>query len=199
MKFEKAYFLKSCRKPKDFPSYPHPEFAFFGRSNVGKSSLINMILGQKNLVKTGSRPGVTQMINFFVVEDSMSFVDLPGYGYAKVPLEIKKGFLPMIKDYVDNRDNLKLALLLVDIRRVPDDFELEILGHLTGKKIPVAVILTKCDKLSGNQKSASLKKISAALGIDSENFFITSVKSGAGKRELRKLILDYAREARENS
>jgi GTP-binding protein len=197
MKFEKAYFLKSCRKPKDFPSYPHPEFAFFGRSNVGKSSLINMILGQKSLVKTGSRPGVTQMINFFVVDDSMSFVDLPGYGYAKVPLEIRKGFLPMIQDYVGQRENLKLAFLLVDIRRVPDDFELEILENLTGKKIPVAVILTKCDKLSGNQKRNSVKKISEALGLDAGDFFITSVKNGTGKRELRKLILDYAREARD--
>ena len=116
-------FVKSCASASQFPRYQHPEIAFFGRSNVGKSSLINMLMKKKNLVKTGSKPGVTKTVNFFLLNDSISIADLPGFGYAKVPLEIKKAFLPLIKRYIDSRDNLKLAFLLIDIRRTPDRFE----------------------------------------------------------------------------
>jgi GTP-binding protein len=98
MKIKKEYYLTSCVKSSQFPSFTHPEFAFFGRSNVGKSSLLNMLLGQKGLVKTGARPGVTQTINFFIVNDNRSFADLPGIGYAKLPMNIKKKFMPMIKN-----------------------------------------------------------------------------------------------------
>ncbi|MCL2155419.1 MAG: ribosome biogenesis GTP-binding protein YihA/YsxC [Leptospirales bacterium] len=191
MKIKSVSFLKSCTNSSQFPNFDYPEFAFFGRSNVGKSSLLNMILGQKNLVKTGSRPGVTKMINFFIVNDNRSFADMPGFGYAKLPLEIKKKFLPMIKEYIAKRENLKLAFLLIDIRRVPGDYEKDIISLLTNNKISVVITLTKCDKLSNNQRSKSIANIQKALGIDRESIFLTSAETGEGKKELLGVIEEF--------
>ena len=192
MKIKNASFLKSCTNSSGFPEFDYPEFAFFGRSNVGKSSLLNMLLGQKNLVKTGSRPGVTKMINFFIANDNLSFADMPGIGYAKLPMEIKKKFLPMIKEYIDKRDNLKLAFLLIDIRRVPGDYEKEIISLLTNNKVSVVITLTKCDKLSNNQRSKSIAAIQKALGIDKDSIFLTSAETGEGKKELLGLIGEFS-------
>jgi GTP-binding protein len=190
---KQAYFLKSCTSSKQFPSYPYPEFAFFGRSNAGKSSLLNMLLGVKGLVKTGSRPGVTQTINFFVVNDNLSFVDLPGLGYAKLPSQIKKKFIPMIYDYIESRENLKIAFLLIDCRRTPGDFEHELIERLSEKKINIAIILTKCDKLSGNELSKSIKRITEELSIDKDSIFPTSAKTGKGKKELISIIDEFSK------
>jgi len=191
MKFKNITFVKSSKKSSTFPAYTYPEFAFFGRSNVGKSSLINMVLGKKNLVKTGSRPGVTQMVNFFSADDKISFADLPGYGFAKVPRDIRKQFYPLIQEYIAERSNLKLAFLLVDIRRKPGEEELKILELLTAHKIPVAVTITKCDKASGNLRSKNLKIISRELGVDRQDLFITSSSSGEGKKDILRLIGDF--------
>jgi GTP-binding protein len=194
MKFNNIYFLKSCFKSKNFPNYTYPEFAFLGRSNVGKSSLINMILHRKNLVKTGAKPGVTQAINFFVIDDKKSIVDLPGFGYAKAPKKVRESFMPMIKEYIEIRVNLKVAFLLIDIRRVPDDFELNMMEHLTNNKIPFAITLTKCDKLSKNQRVKNKNKIIKVLGIDEDSLFFSSSKSGEGKKEILKLISEYSQQ-----
>lgn len=185
-------FVKSCSSASQFPRYRYPEFAFFGRSNVGKSSLINMLMKKKNLVKTGSKPGVTKTVNFFLLNDSISIADLPGFGYAKVPLEIKKAFLPLIRKYIDNRDNLRLAFLLIDIRRIPDRFELEILSHLSKRRVPAAITLTKCDKLSRNQREQRIRLISRELEISRDALFMTSAKSGDGRKEMLRLIEEYA-------
>ncbi len=185
-------FVKSCASASQFPRYQHPEIAFFGRSNVGKSSLINMLMKKKNLVKTGSKPGVTRTVNFFLLNDSISIADLPGFGYAKLPLEIKKAFLPLIRKYIERRDNLKLAFLLIDIRRTPDRFELEILSHLAKRKVPSAITLTKCDKLSRNQREQRMRLIGRELGISRDALFPTSAKSGDGRREMLRLIEEYA-------
>lgn len=187
-----ASFLKSCTKSSQYPSYNFPEFAFFGRSNVGKSSLLNMLLGKKGLVKTGSRPGVTKTINFFIVNEHMSFTDLPGFGYARLPMAIKKKLLPMIKDYISKRENLVLAFLLIDIRRLPGEYEADILELLTGNGIPVAVILTKCDKVSRNHRVKNISGIQKALEIDRDSFFQTSAESGEGRKELLKLINEFS-------
>ena len=151
MRIKNTIFIKSTTKISQFPTYTYPEIAFMGRSNTGKSSLINMICGRKNLVKTGSKPGVTKMINFFTADERMSIADLPGYGYAKLPGHLKKTFIPMINSYIQNRENLKLAFLLIDIRRIPDHHEIEIIASLTNNKTPVAIALTKSDKLSKNK------------------------------------------------
>lgn len=194
MKIKSAYFLKGCVSAKHFPSYPFPEFAFLGRSNVGKSSLLNMILGQKDLVKTGARPGVTQEINFFIVNDNSSFVDLPGFGYAKVPADIRKKFMPLIKSYLEGRDNLKVAFLLIDIRRTPGDFEEDMLEFLEKNRIPVVITLTKSDKLSGNQRKKRIQEIIEALDIDRDSIFLTSCKTGEGKREILSVVSDFIRQ-----
>ncbi len=199
MKIKKVYFLKSCVKPSQFPDFTYPEFAFMGRSNVGKSSLLNMILSKKDLVKTGARPGVTKMVNFFIVNDNRSFVDLPGFGYAKLPADMRKKFLPMIKDYVNARENLKIVFLLVDIRRVPGDFEKDIIEFLSQKEVPVAICLTKCDKLSKNQRPKNVKDIINALGIERDSIFITSASSGEGKKELLNLIEEFSAETKAES
>ncbi len=191
MKFKNTYFVKSCKKSSTFPDYNYPEFAFFGRSNVGKSSLINMILGKKNLVKTGSRPGVTQMVNFFVADERISFADLPGYGFAKVPKEIQKQFFPLIREYVTERPNLRLAFLLVDIRRKPGEEEIRILELLTKQEVAVAITATKCDKVSGNLRAKNLKIISETLGISKQDIFTSSSSKGEGKKELLKLITEF--------
>jgi GTP-binding protein len=185
-------FVKSCASASQFPRYQHPEIAFLGRSNVGKSSLINMLMKKKNLVKTGSKPGVTKTVNFFLLNDSISIADLPGFGYAKVPLEIKKAFLPLIRKYIDSRENLKLAFLLIDIRRTPDRFEMELLSHLAKRRVPAAITLTKCDKLSRNQREQRIRLIAGELGISSDALFLTSAKSGDGRREMLRLIEEYA-------
>ncbi len=192
MNIKKAYYLTSCVKSSQYPSFSHPEFAFFGRSNVGKSSLLNMLLGQKGLVKTGARPGVTQTINFFIVNDNRSFADLPGIGYAKLPISLKKKFMPMIKEYINSRENLKLAFVLVDARRTPGDYEHDLISLLIDKKIPVAITLTKCDKLSKNELAKSINEISNTLEIGKESIFITSAKTNTGRKELLSLIDDFS-------
>lgn len=192
MNIKSVSFLKSCTSLSQFPGYDYPEFAFFGRSNVGKSSLLNMVLGQKGLVKTGSRPGVTQTINFFIVNDNRSFVDLPGYGYAKLPLEIKKKLMPMIKEYIEKRENLRLGFLLIDIRRVPGDYEKDLIELLAKNKIPVAITLTKCDKLSKNQRQKNISEIQKSLEIDRDSIFLTSSETNEGKKEILQLIDEFS-------
>lgn len=188
MKVKKSFFLKSCNSVEDFPAYSYPEFAFMGRSNVGKSSLINMIAGRKDLVRVGSKPGVTKSINFFILNDNTSIADLPGFGYSKLPKELKKTFLPLIRNYINSRDNLRLAFLLIDIRRRPDAFEREIITFLSSRNIPVAIIATKCDKLSKNQKMLSGKEIAAALLIKTDAIFFSSAKTREGREEILELI-----------
>lgn len=188
MKITDAVFVKSAVKPKDFPGEKLPEFAFFGRSNVGKSSLINMLVGKKGLVKTGGTPGVTQTINFFRINNSWYFVDLPGFGFAKAPKEVKDTFFPMITNYLISGRDLRIAFLLVDCRRTPGDFEEEIITALSEHGIPTALVATKCDKLSKSKLAVQLGEIAQALDIAREDIFSTSAKSGMGKKELLGLV-----------
>ena len=122
MIIKKVEFIKSAVKPSQYPEYEYPEIAFAGRSNVGKSSLINTLINRKEMVKTSSKPGCTRLINFFLVNETLSFVDLPGYGYAKVSKKIRAQWQPMVNQYLSLRKNLRGLILLVDIRR---DFEKE--------------------------------------------------------------------------
>ncbi len=192
MKIRDVDFIKSAFKEADFPVTTLPEFAFMGRSNVGKSSLINMVVGRRGLVKTGGSPGVTRSINFFHINNSVLLADLPGYGYAKLPAAVHKTFLPLIKKYVSGRENLKLVFLLIDIRRTPGDFEREMITLLAERNIPTAIVATKCDKLSNNQRPVSLRTIADALGIERNAVFLSSTKSGEGKRDILRLIGEYS-------
>lgn len=192
LKFNKIYYLTSAIKPEDFPKYSYPEFAFIGRSNVGKSSLINFITGQKGLVKVGATPGVTRTINFFVANENLSLVDLPGYGYAKVPEKQRVSFMPLFKRYVENRDNLKLIFFLLDIRRKPGDEEKELITWLAEHNIPTAIVATKCDKLNNKEKKEQTKFICTELNIEEDHVFYTSVLKKTGKKELHSIIQDYS-------
>ncbi len=192
MKIKTIKFLKSAAGKAGFPDYDFPEFAFFGRSNTGKSSLINMITGRKSLVKTGAKPGVTKLVNFFLINDSISLADMPGFGYAKVPKNVRNKFLPLIRDYIKNRDNLKLTFLLVDIRRTPGDMEKDIIIQLTDSNKPIAIIATKCDKLSKTQRVNNAQKIARELMIDTKSIFFTSSKTGEGKEDIRNLIMEFS-------
>jgi len=141
-------FVKSAVKPSQYPEYDFPEIAFAGRSNVGKSSLINTLIQRKNMVKTSSKPGCTQLINFFLINESLSFVDLPGYGYAKVSKKLRAQWQPMVELYLSNRQNLLGLILLIDIRRDPKQEEFDLIDWLSKHELPHLVVLTKSDKLA---------------------------------------------------
>ncbi len=189
MKITSAEFVKSAVWPNQFPLATMPEIAFVGRSNVGKSSLINALVGRKSLAKTSNTPGRTQLINFFTVNNRLFFVDLPGYGFAKVPQSVKKDWGDMIETYLRERRNLALVVFILDVRRDPSADDLSLRDWLDHYRIPCAAILTKSDKLS-NQKALGRKKlIEKAMGKGaSGNTILFSAKTRKGAEELWQLI-----------
>jgi len=181
MKITSAEFVTSATKPSQYPPEGLPEIAFAGRSNVGKSSLINVLVNRKRLVKTSSTPGRTQLINFFTVNGIISFVDLPGFGYAKVPDSIKKTWGPMIETYLSTRKTLKGVVLIMDIRRIPGMQELNFIEWLHYFNIPSILILTKSDKLSKMKQQNQHLAIAKALSVNKEELTLFSAKSRMGK------------------
>ncbi|MBV8141435.1 MAG: YihA family ribosome biogenesis GTP-binding protein [Verrucomicrobia bacterium] len=179
MKISSARFVKSATRPAEFPRDKRPEIAFCGRSNIGKSSLLNTLTEAHGLARTSSSPGRTQTINFFLIDDRMYFVDLPGYGYAKVPKAVKKDWGTMIEDYLRNRDQLKLALMLVDSRMPPTDSDTTMKKWLDHYRIPNAVVLTKTDKISRNQLSQALR--TSAQTLNTKEIIPFSAVTGSGK------------------
>ena len=181
MDVHQAVFIKSAVKPKDFPPPELPEVAFVGRSNVGKSSLINVLAGRKALVRTSSTPGRTQLINFFDINGILTLVDLPGYGYAKAPPDVRKQWGPMIETYLAKRENLKTVVLILDIRRIPSGGDLDMLGWLERYNIPPIIVLTKCDKLSKTERAKQTLLISAAIKRDKSMLLPFSALSKDGR------------------
>ena len=190
MDVHQAVFIKSAVKPKDFPPAELPEVAFVGRSNVGKSSLINVLAGRKALVRTSSTPGRTQLINFFDINGILTLVDLPGYGYAKAPPDIRKQWGPMIETYLARRENLRAVVLILDIRRVPSDGDLDMLGWLERYNIPPIIVLTKCDKLSKTERARQTALIAAVIKRDKSMLFPFSALSKEGRDGIWEEILD---------
>jgi len=186
-----ATFIKSAVKPEDYPPALFPEFAFAGRSNVGKSSLINTLVNRKNLVKTSSTPGRTQLINFFEVNNAFGFVDLPGYGYARVPALVQKKWGPMIETYIQTRETLKAVVLIMDIRRLPRQEEFDLLAWLDHIHKPCILVLTKSDKLSKIKQTQQRLGISQALGVDKETLTMFSAKTRKGREDIWNKILDF--------
>jgi GTP-binding protein len=176
-----ADFVKSAAKPKDYPPPGLPEVAFVGRSNVGKSSLINVLSGRKGLVRTSSTPGRTQLINFFNINSILTLVDLPGYGYAKAPPALRKQWGPMIEAYLASRESLKAVVLILDIRRVPSDGDLQMLRWLELYSIPPIFVLTKCDKLSKNEQAKQKSIIASAIKRDKGMMLPFSALSREGR------------------
>lgn len=189
MKITSAEFVKSAVWPNQYPPATMPEIAFVGRSNVGKSSLINALVGRKSLAKTSNTPGRTQLINFFTVNSSLFFVDLPGYGFAKVPRSVRKDWGDMIETYLRERRNLALVVFILDVRRDPSADDLSLRDWLDHYRIPYAAILTKADKLSNQQALGRKKLIEKAMGKGaSGNTILFSAKTRKGSEELWQFI-----------
>lgn len=191
MNIHQTTFIKSAVKPADYPPVDLPEIAFAGRSNVGKSSLINVLVERKGLVRTSSTPGRTQLINFFQMTAtpfSLNLVDLPGYGYAKVPLDVKKQWGPMMERYLSGRESLRGVVLILDIRRIPSDEDLQMLEWLRSYRRRPIVVLTKCDKLTKNQRARQIALISQRTGIGKEGLTLFSALSKEGRENVWQAI-----------
>lgn len=189
MEIKKADYLQGAVDYNSMPPDGMPEFLFCGRSNVGKSSFINGLLNRKNLARTSSTPGKTQIINFFIINDSFYFVDVPGYGYAKVSKEKRKAFGPMIEEYLNKRASLKMVFLLVDFRHKPSEDDVLMYEYLKYKQKSVTIIATKADKVKNKDRATSIKTIKETLNLDSnDNFIITSSEKKIGLNETLNLI-----------
>ena len=177
-------FVKSATRPGNYPEPGCPEIAFAGRSNVGKSSLLNVLINRKNLVRTSSTPGRTQLINFFDLNGELLLVDLPGYGFARVPMAVKKQWGPMIRTYLQTRETLCAVVMLFDIRRVPRDEDLQLLDWLEEFNIPTIPVITKVDKVSRNRRKKQIQPILEATGLTEEAFTLFSALSRQGRDEI---------------
>jgi GTP-binding protein len=187
MKIVKAEFLISSAKLSQVPEVKCPEYAFIGRSNVGKSSLINMLVNNKNLAKTSSRPGKTQLINHFTINDSWYLVDLPGYGYAKTSKKVKAQFQELIDDYLLHRQELTNLFVLIDSRLEPQKIDLEFMEWMGEEGIPFSIVFTKIDKLKDNELNKNLKVYRKKMLETWEEmpvFFTTSSEKSIGREEL---------------
>ena len=190
---KEARFVVSNTDYQKCPRPDKPEFAFIGRSNVGKSSLINMLTGRKNLAKISGKPGKTQLINHFLIEQSWYLVDLPGYGYAKTSKAKRSQWSRMIEEYLLNRPNLQVVFVLIDSRLPPQSIDLEFINRLGEQGIPLALVFTKADKQSVNKTQAAVAKFKKTLLRDwaeIPTWFITSAENGTGKEELTAYIDD---------
>ncbi len=182
--------MASAVAAKQYPNSQLPEIAFAGRSNVGKSSLINTLLNRKKLVKTSNTPGKTQTINFFNVNDHLIFADLPGYGFARVPEEIKKSWRLMIERYLLNRQTLKSVVFIIDIRRNPTEWDLKMKSWLEENGIDYILVATKTDKVTKKERKDKLNKISEAFLQDKDIVLIPfSSKNKEGRKKLWNEIL----------
>ncbi|MCX7571336.1 ribosome biogenesis GTP-binding protein YihA/YsxC [Tumebacillus sp. DT12] len=187
-----AKFIISAVKPHQYPEGDLPEIALAGRSNVGKSSLINRLLGRRNLARTSGTPGKTQQLNYYLINEDLYFVDLPGYGFARVPKDVKAQWGKMIGGYLDNRENLKLSLQLIDIRHAPSKEDVEMYQYFAHYNRPHAIIATKADKIARGQYQKHLKVIRETLQVlPNTPMIITSADSGLGRQEVWNLIAKY--------
>ena len=191
MQIKSAEFVVSNSDVSKCPKELLPEYAFIGRSNVGKSSLINMLTSRKSLAKTSGRPGKTQLINHFIINKNWYLVDLPGYGYAKVSKSSKKVFQKFITAYFNQREQLISAFVLVDIRHEPQPVDLEFMQYLGENSIPFSIIFTKADKLRPkaiDNHIEAYKNIMLETWEEIPNYFITSSSKDIGKKELLEYI-----------
>lgn len=189
MKIISAEFTKSAVKAADYPAEGLPEVALAGRSNVGKSSLLNKLVNRKGLARTSKTPGCTRVINFFLVNGLFRLVDLPGYGYARVSAEEKEGWRRMVENYLENRESLRGVVLLVDSRHPPTDQDNQMYCWLKFYGIPTVVVAAKADKLSRSKLLQSLKVIRKTLALADEDLLVPfSAETGRGRNELLGII-----------
>ena len=191
MKIKSADFVISNTDIDKCPKERIPEYAFIGRSNVGKSSLINMLTGRKSLAKTSGKPGKTQLINHFKINDNWFLVDLPGYGYAKVSKKNRSIFAKFIYEYLEKRENLICTFVLVDSRHEPQKIDMLFMEWLGQNQIPFVIVFTKMDKLSSSQLNKNITRYKTEMlkkWEDIPQTFRSSAESGLGKSEILKFI-----------
>jgi GTP-binding protein len=193
MKILSAEFIKSATEPQHYPENTPFEVAFAGRSNVGKSSLINALVCRKSLAKTSNTPGRTQVVNFFLVNRRYTLVDLPGYGFARVPADVRRSWKPMVETYMRERQNLRLVVLIMDIRRDPGMHEIDLLQWLEHVRIEALLVLTKIDKLTKNRIALRVRLIMKMLtdkaGLKTiPDAILFSAKTGDGRDTLWNYI-----------
>ncbi len=193
MKIKSAEFVMSNSEVDKCPKNKIPEYAFIGRSNVGKSSLINMLMERKSLAKTSGRPGKTQLINHFLINHEWHLVDLPGYGYARVSKKAKKTFQKFITNYFEKRLQLVLAFVLVDCRHEPQPIDLDFMEYLGENQIPFSIIFTKSDKLKPNALKRNIEAYQQKMletWEEMPQYFVTSASNSDGRDE----VLNYIEE-----
>ncbi|MCG9966986.1 ribosome biogenesis GTP-binding protein YihA/YsxC [Pelotomaculum terephthalicicum JT] len=189
MKITSAEFVTSAVKAAQYPAGELMEVALAGRSNVGKSSLLNKVVNRRGLARTSNTPGRTRLINFFLINGQFHLVDLPGYGYARVAAGERENWGRMIETYLTGRKNLKGILLLIDSRHPPTDLDIQVFGWLKNCGIPVAVVTTKADKLSRSKLLRSMQTIRKELPLDGEDMLTAfSAETGQGREELLSII-----------
>ncbi|HRR41654.1 MAG TPA: ribosome biogenesis GTP-binding protein YihA/YsxC [Syntrophales bacterium] len=184
MKVTSAEFVKSAVEPSQYPDSPYPEVAFAGRSNAGKSSLINALVNRRKLAQTSTTPGKTRLLNFFVVNRRLSFVDLPGYGFANVSRSLRSAWRPMVEDYLRQRKNLCLVVLVLDVRRGVSEEDIALAGWLRRHDRDFLVVLTKSDKVSKEEAKRRLADAAEVLGLSGDQVLLFSAVKGLGKEEL---------------
>lgn len=188
MEIRKAEFLKSAANPSGWPAGNLPEFAFFGRSNAGKSSLINMLVCRKSLVKTGARPGMTRLLNFFRINDAFLLADLPGYGFARRSAAETAAFDRMLADYAGTRAQLRAVFFLMDCRRPPAAPERDSVAYFTELGRDVVLVATKADKLNASARAAASRTFSAFFGVPPERVIFSSARTKTGRDALLREI-----------
>ncbi len=193
-RIKQVEFVLSAFKPSHFPDTPFPEVAFAGRSNAGKSSILNRLLRRKKLVKVSSRPGYTQSINFFLINQRYHFVDLPGYGYAKAPKSVQQKWKALIENYLENRKQLKGVVVIADIRRGLQAMDLMLVDYLKSIGIPPIVVLNKADKLSQPKRQKAFQDAIQALPRNVDKPIVVSAKTGLGADKLLERISTYLNE-----
>jgi GTP-binding protein len=185
MKITSAAFLGSAVTPEQYPRQPLPEVAFAGRSNVGKSSLINALVHRKNLVKTSATPGKTRAINFFLVNQRFCLVDLPGYGYAKVPRRVQASWQPMVETYLQCRDMLRAVVHIVDLRHPPTHQDLQLRAWLRRHKIVIVTVATKADKVKSGKRAQHIADVRRGLALTAEEpLQVFSARTHEGRLQL---------------
>jgi len=193
MKFVDVKFLLSVHNLSQLPPTTLPEIAFAGRSNVGKSSLMNTLVGRKNLVKISSRPGKTQGLNFFEVTGTVYLVDLPGYGYAKVAKGMQDHWQSLITSYLEARQTLCCVVVILDLRHGVKEHDAQLFGWLREKGLPFLAVYTKADKLSGNERIKNAGILDAGHSIAREQRILFSAATGLGKEELERTLASFSK------
>jgi GTP-binding protein len=183
-----ARFLAGAADPAHLPKLQHPEIAFAGRSNVGKSSLLNRLVGHRGLARVSKTPGRTQQINFFLIDDRVTCVDLPGYGFARVPLDVKEQWKHLVEGYLGGRKHLRAVVVLVDLRRGIGDEDATLLDYLRAQHTAAILVATKADKLGHNDRLRRVRELSESVAGNVGTVIICSAHSGEGMRDLWREI-----------